>query len=322
MRIKTLKNISKIYGNYLENGCYIFNKDYTQIININNSEKIQTYANKLNFFSRAKRTLINLPKYIFVNKKITINNKEKIFEGNLVLIPSKEYGVKIFSNNKILTISDDKKYIETINNNKKIMSNIFDVPKTISLDENLIIEERVPNFKYDKEEALIYILNSYINYFKNNKITGSIINKKRNKLIEKSFTRYENIIINLEIMQHCDIWSENIIYNGNRYYIIDYENVKKEYILYDFFTFIYSEVYMNKNYKLLNNYFSGLYNEYLNQYFILLGMKFDKEKLKDYYISFLYYFCLNRFNHYNSIKLSKELYKIKKHINNLGMMNK
>lgn len=322
MKVKTLKNISEIYGDYLENGRYVFNNDYTQIIKVNNSEKIQTYANKLTFFSKVKRTLINLPKYIFLNKKITINNKEKKFEGNLVLIPSKEYGVKIFSNNQILTLSNDKKYIETINNNKEIMSNIFDVPKTIALDEKLIMEERIINLKYDKEEALIYILNAYINYFKNNEVIGAMINKKGNKLIEKSFTRYKNVIINLEIMQHGDIWSENIIYNGNKYYIIDYENVNKEYILYDFFLFIYSEVYMNKNNELLNNYFNGLYNEYLNQYFILLRMKFDKEKLKEYYISFLYYFCLNRFNDYNSIKLLKELYKIKKHIHSLEMINK
>ena len=128
----------------------------------------------------------------------------------------------------------------------------------------------------------------------------------------KNKINYESLLCDY---QHKDLWSGNMITNDKNVYVLDYENVGKDYFLYDIFTFMHSEYYINHNVQFLNNYFNGMYDKEFKIIFESRGLIYDISLRKKYFYNYLFTFFCNRFS--NSLIITKELIRINKLFSNI-----
>lgn len=264
------------FNKYLVNGEYVFDANAKEL-KLDGKKGIETFSKK--YTNGGK------------NENYIISGKEKIFKGNILLITSNDCGVKIFNDTKVLSYFYNKSEKERILVNKEKISKIFRVNDIIFEDDNYIIERRLACLSYDKLDGLYFIFKSYINYFND-------INEK----ITKDF----------KCLQHCDLWSGNLIFD-EKFYLIDFENVEIEYFLYDIFMYIYSEFYINNDKTLLVQYFKGYFDEYLRKYFDSLNIKYNKNRRVHYFNEFASTFLKNKFFKYSKYRRFKQFIKI--HIN-------
>lgn len=249
----------------------------------------------------------------------TINEVRPIFDGELLLIPSTSYGVKIFSKNQVLTFYNNKNIMHKIIDNKEWCNYIFNTPITIEYGENFVIEEFIKNKPEKDDEKIAFFMNAYITFFKkdNTDITIAKHENKRLKyaLLFKNFYKKISTKNYETIIQHGDMWSYNIIFNGEKFYVLDYENVSKKYILFDFFTYIYNEAIIHKNNRLLDKYRTGKYDDLLFKYMESLNLIFLKERREEYFKTFLSELLYEKMQNYGPRTYIKELLKMKKTYN-------
>jgi hypothetical protein len=77
-----------------------------------------------------------------------------------------------------------------------------------------------------------------------------------------------------------------MIFNKKIYYI-DFEKTKANYFLYDFFRFQLDQLLYNNDYTFIDNYFKGVYDEYLKKYFNSFNMTFDENDRSFYFLLFI-----------------------------------
>ena len=311
--------IAEKYSRFLKNDKYFFNSTYSKLSN-QNKDKITDVTDFSNGGTGIKRALDKIINDVIIGKELIINSDRKIFDGNVLLIPSHRYGVKIFNDDEVLTYYNNKEFLKNDLKKREKIGEIVNTPKIKKITENYLIEEKIKNIEFEKEEALISIMKKYIDFFSNRdvKILEKNIKNKKHKILFYNF--YKKIAVNKKdykcILQHGDLWYGNIIYDGN-IYVVDYEEVEEKYFLYDFFKYIYSEAFISSNYKLLNNFFSGKYDEILNIYFSALNMNYNLNQKKEYFFTFLNVFIEDRIKTNNLYTFKKEIDLIKnviKHI--------
>ncbi len=236
-----MSNIAKYvnkYSDYLEPGVYKFNDTYTRLYKeAGNINQVVDYNTGTGIVKKIKK----IYKGLLYGNKIVINKGEKKFNGTTMLIPSMNYGIKVFSDNEVLTLYNDTSNLKRELDNYKKVSEYINVPSIIRYSKNYYITNKINSTIYDKEEALNYIMDSYIkNNTKNKfKFVNKKYNSKRYRCLFKKI--YDKIYVGDDyqaIIQHGDMWSGNVLYNKS-FYIIDFENVGDHYFLYDFFKYIY-----------------------------------------------------------------------------------
>ncbi len=322
--MKKILDIIRKYYRFLKNNVYYFNDTYSQL-SVAKTENVTDIKAFEKGKTGIKRKVKKIIYDIIVGKKVIVDDeKSKLFDGNMLLIPTNNYGVKVFNQKEVLTVFENINDLEKNLSNRNKMGLIFNTPNVIKVDkENMyIIEERKYNKdNLDKEKVILDIMNSYIKYLSHDKTKLSIkkMKENRNEKLYKNF--YERIKVSKDtyesILQHGDLWIGNIIKEEDRNYIIDYEEVEDNYFLYDFFKFIYSEAYIFNDYSMLNNYFRGKYDEVLDRYFKSLNIVYDNMNKKEYFMIFL-----NLFIHYRTKSCSSYIFKleidlVKKVLNNI-----
>lgn len=287
MKVKNLHEITKYRNKLLSDGIYHFNKDFSQFQKISDVEKYKSYASKTNEHISLRFLLYS----ILFGRKYQVLSKEKIFDGNLMICTSTGNSLKIINNDRVMTYFFDENICKKIVQKKEIISKYLDTPKNIEVSDNYVIEEKINYSDFSKEEAIISVMNKYINFFKKNKI---IPNKKENL-----FFRGEKLHFFYEIEQHGDMWEGNMLYDGNNIKVIDYEAVNSRFFLYDFLFYIYSFIEMKNNFELLDKYFEGYFDTTLERYFDSLGLIFDSKNKFEYFRCFIYCFIDERLINYS-----------------------
>lgn len=283
MNIKSLKNIVNNKDNFLIDGKYSFNDDYSQFSNIENDFIFKNYSqnDKNSWKDIIKKVILRL---IF-NDTYVVHSKNKIFNGICMIPTSTNNSLKISNDNTIMTYYFNSEDCKKMLSKKRLISSIFATPETIEEKNNFYIEKRINYKDFDKEKIIEYILHSYSDNVKNS----------LPKYQEKKLEFFKRKVRCKEIIQHGDLWNGNILYDG-QYYIIDYELVDHKYFLYDFFFYIYSYYDFDGNDKLLNNYFNGKYDELLTDYFKKFGEVYSGDERINYFKIFLSYFYYDRFH--------------------------
>ncbi len=316
-----MSNIAKYvnkYSDYLEPGVYKFNDTYTRLYKeAGNINQVVDYNTGTGIVKKIKK----IYKGLLYGNKIVINKGEKKFNGTTMLIPSMNYGIKVFSDNEVLTLYNDTSNLKRELDNYKKVSEYINVPSIIRYSKNYYITNKINSTIYDKEEALNYIMDSYIkNNTKNKfKFVNKKYNSKRYRCLFKKI--YDKIYVGDDyqaIIQHGDMWSGNVLYNKS-FYIIDFENVGDHYFLYDFFKYIYSEAYILNDYKMLKKYFNSKYDDMLVKYFNSLGLEYNPYDKVKYFYSFLNEFIEDRIRTKNLYIFYKEISFIKKVLKKINL---
>ena len=239
------------------------------------------------------------------------DQKEKKFNGTELIISSSlsEYKIFDFRNKLVLTIYSSLEKLRMIEENKQKLSIAYKVPFTYMLNEgqSYMVEELVIHKAFKVEDAFRFICES-IRIF-------TMVQKESKELREYDFKdswgNFKKIfgysrlldedVSSMVCYTHGDMWSSNIIYNGECYYATDFEHVGVRYFLYDFFFFIFTEWHLKKNDNLINNYFLGGYDAYLNDIFMQAGTIYSFNKKQQYFLFFLVSIMSDRWLNYEAI---------------------
>lgn len=328
----TIPKIIFSYEAYLVNGNYKIDPSLSYVYLENRKtdliEKSWDFKclSKLNLFVR--KAIIKI-----FSKKITIKSTSKNFFGNTVKVNRYKSNIKIYdtSNDKILTkFKLEKDLLKELKIRKNFGRYFNIVDYEFDVDNNYIIEDIIYNTKIDAEKKYHLFLDDYKKYF--NKISdeeykfldiGKIFSKYKNTILSEKIDKYrkkESFRIPVVLM-HGDIGDLNMIFNKKIYYI-DFEKTKMNYFLYDFFRFQLDQLLYNNDYTFIDNYFKGVYDEFLNDYFNSFNMTFDKKDRSFYFLIFILIniedenildFFINN-NNKKNVEVEKIKYLLKKYL--------
>lgn len=304
MNLKSTLNIVKNKNYFLENGLYSFSEDFSQFKRIYDNTNYKNYnsSNRNNFKEKIKYDVFKL----FFGRKYKVYSKKKIFNGKQMISTSSTNNIKIINDTEVMTYYLNKEDRIDIIDKKNKISKILDTPNTLKISEKFFIEEKINYSNFNIEDAIKEIIKKYIIFYKDIYYCEKEL-KKQDIIIDN----YRNII------QHGDLWEGNILFDNEKckYNIIDYEMVGERYFLYDFFLYIYNFIEVENNFKLLDMYFTGYYDEILNNFFCALKLRYNKNDKMKYFEQFIINFTKERLcktskkNYYKKIEEFKRIKK-------------
>lgn len=297
----------KELSSYLVNGVYINSLSGDCVFLRNSSPRIGTIT-----FS-SKESLTRLARVvIYLYNKIACHivrgdYSGKLFHATEIIISSSQTEVKLFDydSNLVLTRHKSPQRLMELEKNKNFFTKFFSVPLTlnINLEKICLVEEYIPHINYDIEIAFNHLCELLMNYLSayDNECSINRDYETQKGIFSKRFGN--SPLLNEpegSIMKqtHGDLWSSNVFFDGQRYYITDFERVGRRFFLFDFFFFIFSEYQLNKNIKLVNNFFSGMYDDYLMRLFHTMGLTYAINKRPCYFLAFLVSLVYERWQHY------------------------
>lgn len=329
--IKEAKEVKKTLlenQKYLKPGKYKVNTAYKKIGYISSKDSLD-FLEKNKFHLQREsgffyRTKLIIRKSIESFFKVKIKNDNEYNASLLMLTNNDDLKLFNFEKQKIYNVFFDKIMYEKIKEAYNTFGDFFDVPLLKNIDEQQIITEKyiefVPYQQLDEKEAnnaIEKIFENYYNYFSSldknnikwisiyelieqlkkysNNETKTLINKLIKKIPLKNYNDKFPIV-----KCNGDIVFYNILFNKNKYYFIDWEHYNNYIFFYDFFNIITLEAYTG-NYKYLNYYFSGKYDEYFNKIFNIFNIDFND---KQYYLDL---FVLFKSLYINSIENDKHV---------------
>lgn len=303
--------IIKSISDYLINGVYENSISYDLIKRKGRPSQlcVSTFSSYKNISKFAKLLIRIYNKVHYYH--IKSNQKEKKFNGTELIISSSlsEYKIFDFRNKTVLTIYSSLEKLRMIEDNKQKLSVAYKVPLTYVLneDKSFIVEELVTHRTFDVEDAFKFIcasIKSFTMFQRETKEIGRFEFKdswRSFKGVFGSSSLLDDDVSSLVCYTHGDMWSSNIIFNGDCYYATDFEHVGVRFFLYDFFFFMFTEWQLNNNDILINNYFLGKYDACLNDIFVQAGEFFDSNKKQRYFLLFLVSIMSDRWLNYDAV---------------------
>ncbi|GEQ37379.1 hypothetical protein TH5N_05050 [Tetragenococcus halophilus] len=284
---------------YLENGIYVFDTDFRMAFKTTRPN--HPMINTLNMPKKEKQFITEIK-----------HSETKYFNGSILWFCING-DIKIFSDDKVLTICSDKESYQRKIENYAYFSPFFRIPTLSKQDtkHNMLVEEFI-NFdeKTADDEPFIFkrMYNNYRDYFtyltRLTKIGYQTLNQlweisshtvyspqfeKITKKIAPELFSMKFPFINL----HGDMWSDNILLsheqNGKTLWYIDWETADNYVFFYDFFKFIWNELDVHQDASFYKKYIAGEFDNELRHLFSIFDINFQP-KLKQ---SYFCYFFLN-----------------------------
>lgn len=310
------------YSSYLSPGKYKVNNTKTIIYHVGLEDEVLNegslaYANellkkKMNFTDRM------VSKFLCIR----INSGKKSFNGQLLMFTSSGKEVKLFDyeRGKIVTVYDKKEKAERVQKNRTYWANYFPVVASEpEINGTLLTEKLINKQPYDSEAAFLVVFRSYIDYLKAQK-SNNLFSKGR--FDSESMNRFLYI---LEIgsedceslrtllneapfcVTHGDLWTSNIVYDGETYFHIDFENMGVRVFFFDILMYAFSDYYLNKNELLLSNFFNGDYDALMEELFSAAGCTYQKSDRLMYLKAVLFFLFSERWDNHMSEKVMDDM---------------
>ncbi len=316
--IKRIKNINTFRSNiyqkaddiinrymtYLSNGSWscdctlslFYNKKYTKFV-------MRHKANLSAFFRFCKD--LNKFAYTIKNKilnyrcLVTANNT--VFNASYFMISTSGSEVRFvdLENGLLLTKYDNLEKMEKMINNRKLFSEKgFNTIPIIDVDYNNIftIEKFINQIKYNHNVGFQNLIIQYNNYFlhndcKSNPLDENSIEHKCNifnychasSVIKKNYINFLKSKNYKTILSHGDCYFLNYLFDGEQYYLIDFEHPGEKIFFYDIIYYIVDDFYLN-NHHLAYNYLNGKMDLMFEKLFNLAGATYQKEMRFIYFL--------------------------------------
>ena len=176
----------------------------------------------------------------------------------------------------------------------------------INHDKCFIVEKMIDKVTFDHEAGFDFIIKDFTRIFKNKNILSYqyVCQEKDIEGINKFFSCYENNNKALKLSEnikkfidkgyykkcisHGDLYYNNLIFDGEKFYYIDFECVNDHFFVFDILFYIFFESFRWENDLLITNYFNGVYDQQLEDIFKLNAVEYDKELKKTYLFIILF----------------------------------
>lgn len=293
IKTKRNKKIINLLEAYLLNGVYKNTPSFDCIY----KKDILPRVGKYTFTATDEKPLsVKIALRLFnVLFKYTINSSKKVFGGTEVIISSSlsEYKAFDYEKRRVLTVYKSVDKMEKVENYKQLFSEIYNVPTTYTFcrEKSYVIEDLVCHSYFDPicvvqtiAEGICSVIEKYGYEKRNYEFFKTRVDHFSKRFGESNILYDDSLII---CYTHGDLWSSNVIYNGEHYFVTDFELADSRFFLYDFFLFIFSEWLLKNDSRLLDCYFSGEYDSLLHKIFQTAKVNFDKHKKQIYIMTFL-----------------------------------
>lgn len=212
------------------------------------------------------------------------------FHGQLLLLTTTGRAAKIFDceARKIATVYEDPREAEAVLENRSYWSAYFPVvPFEPALrGGRMLVESMIEKQPYDAERGFLALFPPYLRYLN--------AQREREAFTRKSFdpqqlTRFLDLLGRPEdrealapllelpaLRTHGDLWTSNLLYDGETFYHIDFEAAAIRTFFFDPLMYLFSDAYLNKHPALLNNYCQGKYDAPLEEFFRAANREYQR----------------------------------------------
>ena len=227
------------------------------------------------------------------------NFTKQVFNGDYMIVSSSESEFKFFDIDKkrILTYYSDESKLNFVSKQRIEWSKwLRTVEFTVDLANKTLIEPLISTTNYKTEDAFAQIQKDYLKYIvdaSNDMRSYYSIDKQRldsfcNLWNDKDL--YDSIIKFIAdnpipvLNTHGDLWRANILFDGQYYYYIDFEQAAPRLFFYDIFMYILSDAFILKDNLLFKDFLEGKFDDYLQLISQKLNYQFIASQ-KYYYLA-------------------------------------
>lgn len=313
LKSKRNRILIKEYSDYLHEGIYKNSLSFDCVYNTISkpqfdSSTFSSLVDRLLLFPKALIRINNA----FLRYRVRHRENHHCFDASEMILSSSLSEMKFFDFQKkeVLTIFKSETKLYSINEAKQIFANTYRIPKTIivNFDRSFMIEELIPHMAYDLDEVFKQLCEGFclhLSYYSSNIITNKEVYIDACKYYVSRFGGCDllyDTIGSIRVFSHGDLWSSNIIFDGEKVFVTDFEHAGERFFLYDFFMFIFTEWQLNKDDRLIINYFNGKYDTYLYRMFISAGTVYDTDHRDKYFMVFIASILFDRWLGYEEIE--------------------
>lgn len=314
--IKTKRNrkVVQQYSDFLVAGYYRNSLAYDNVYKTQshkriNSSTFSSHNEKLGVIAKIALKLLN---FLFVYR-VSHNLNRPVFEGTELIISSSLTEYKFFDLHKakVLTVFKSKEKLIDIIAAKERFTPYYNIPKTIFISEDqlCLVEEFIKHKDYDVDTVFNVLCESICNLLNNSATELTINVAKYEKACNYFESRFHEFKLDYETIggimayTHGDLWSSNIIFDGSKVYLTDFEHCGERFFLYDFFMFIFTEWHLKNDDCLIVNYFNGRYDNILSRMFNAVNEKYDENRRSNYFMVFIVSILYDRWFEYEAIEI-------------------
>ena len=345
-----LTTIANNYSEYMANNNYVIYNKSKLIIHDNQKESKRFIKNNalqlqknniLKFKNRIKIVILSAIKVLTtraLNKKIKIETNEKVFSGQLLMILHGQNRVKIFdfNNNQVITIESNRERLNRISETVAVYQNHFDVPIKEINHERKMINEKIIEFlpsqdKNSQHKVKLYhqFLERYLTLIRSLDLKETITLRAQLEKVNPTFKivctdlikEFNQIGLDtklVKIPQHGDIIKKNFLYDGSKWYLIDFEHSDNSAFIKDLFSIFIPDI-MSYNKVLFNKFLKGEFDSKINSIFNQVDLVYDNSKsakIEYLVISFIFRYT-SRSLYDKDLTIEKMISNIQKFSNNL-----
>lgn len=305
-RIKTFRTLIEENKKYLKAGNYEFSSGLKPMMH-NGERSTLEFVKKFDELSEMKiwrKVYLRTRKYYLDFEKS--EDEITLFNGDLMMLVNND-DLKIFnySENTLITIISETKRYERINQNIEKFSQYFNTTYIKKDNKEKLIVERIINFKPSQDYTECDIENFFNIFFKSleKTIQVEVTEKTKSVTTKELLNNFEEKIADNEFVAevkemipsntcndkwpiipcHGDIKFDNVLLEDEVFYFIDWEATGDHLFFHDFIGFIFRKA-VNADYKYLNRYLTGFYDEKLDDLFNASSAKYNCEK-REYYLA-------------------------------------
>ena len=312
IKYKRNRTLIKECTNFLHHGRYSNSVSFDCIYNTHSRSQFYstTFTAQIDNLYQLSKVLIRLFNYCFTYK---VHNKDNCmaFDGTEILVSSSLTELKIFDfkNDLVLTTYKSKAKLLKVHDAKQLFAHTFNIPSTLELniDRAYLIEELIQHSNFDLEVLFSLLCDHFyrhLTYYSSQIVLNGNWYQEACSYFEARIGKCDLIneaVGAIMVYSHGDLWSSNIIFNGERVYVTDFEHAGVRFFLYDFFMFVFTEWQLKDDDRLVANYFQGVYDSFLTCMFRTVGLVFDSSRRNNYFMVFIVSILFERWRGYDAI---------------------